>query len=170
MMKWLAVALLGFSGAATALPDGAAALGHLKAMAGEWQGVDERGRKVRIDYSITARGSVLVETWQPDSAGETLTVMHQDGDTVMATHYCAQGNQPRLVLEKGNERQFDFRFRDATNLADADASHLVRLEYILQADGSLDRVEAYRLGGQVETSRLHLIRHDINAAEHADGP
>lgn len=130
----------------------------LSAISGQWQLRSESGRDMHIVYAPTARGSVLVETWQGGTSGETLSVFHRHGDRVMATHYCGQGNQPRLILKDGDDKDFVFEFLDATNLTDPDASHLVRLRFTMNEDGSLDRIETYRGSGEEETTRLHLRR------------
>ncbi len=78
----------------------------------------------------------------------------------MATHYCAQGNQPRLVLTDGDTKDFVFEILDATNLTDPGSSHLVRLRFTINEDGSLERSETYRHSDAQETSRLHLHRID----------
>lgn len=142
----------------------------LSDISGQWQARSESGRDMHIAYAPTARGSVLVETWQGGTSGETLSAFHRDGDRVMATHYCGQGNQPRLILMDGDGKDFVFEFLDATNLTDADASHLVRLRFTMNKDGSLDRIETYRGSGEEETSRLHLSRIDGSDPSIDHGP
>lgn len=131
---------------------------NLSSIGGEWQARTDSGHDLRISYAPTARGTVLVETWQAGTRGETMSMIHRDGDRVMATHYCGQGNQPRLILRKGDENDFVFEYLDASNLANADASHLVRLQFTINKDGTLDRIETYRGAGDEETTRLHLQR------------
>ncbi len=151
------VALLALACAGDAQAAGADALDRLgEAIAGRWTSSVDGAAGVRIDYTAISRGSALTEAWQPGTPGETLSVFHRDGARVLATHYCAQGNQPRLALREG--QGFVFEFVDATNLADASRSHLHRLELVPNADGSLDRIETYREQGRDETSRLHLVR------------
>lgn len=164
--------LIALGAAPSAFADllGAEAFEQMKVVVGQWQGVSEGGRSLRIDYATTARGSVLVETWQPGTKAETLSVMHQDGDQVMATHYCGQGNQPRLVMKSSDGKRFVFEYQDASNLGDPDASHLHRLEFASRADGSLDRIETYRSGAETETSRVHLTRLENVPAEEPNGP
>jgi hypothetical protein len=166
----LALILLGLVQTVSADPSSAQAFEHLKTIVGQWQGLTDSGRSLRIDYATSARGSALVETWQPGVSGETLTVVHLDGGRVMATHYCAQGNQPRLVMNTSDGKRFVFEYLDASNLADPDASHLHRLEFARQADGSLERIETYRSGAQSETSRARLTRLEPVDDKGAHGP
>lgn len=123
---------------------------------GEWQGETANGATLRVDYKTISRGSALVEIWQPGTRAETMTVFHRDGERVLATHYCAQGNQPRLVLQQGGT-EFAFEYLDAANLQ-AGASHLHRLVLAPAADGGLQREETYRGAAGEETSRLRLRR------------
>jgi len=51
-----------------------------------------------------------------------------DGDRLLMTHYCAVGNQPRMVAGPSPDgKTFTFSFLDATNLATPDASHMNHL-------------------------------------------
>jgi hypothetical protein len=51
-----------------------------------------------------------------------------------------------------------FAFQDATNLPDASASHLVRLELALTEAGHLVRTETYLEKGKEDVTRLELAR------------
>lgn len=131
---------------------------RLQAIAGDWTLAGTAGKALRIRYRPMSAGTALVETYGEGSSRETLTVFHVDGATVIATHYCAQGNQPRLRLEATSGKKWSFTFADATNLPDPKASHLVRLELELTAAMHLVRTETYREAGKDEVSRLELVR------------
>ena len=68
----------------------------LKSLVGAWQGRTEAGRTFLVSYRLTANDTVLVETWTMSPTRQSMTVYHMDGDGLIATHYCPQGNQPRL--------------------------------------------------------------------------
>lgn len=125
--------------------------------AGQWRGETGNGTAVRVDYRTISRGTVLVEVWQPGTRAETMTVFHRDGERVLATHYCAQGNQPRLALGGNGGDGFAFDYVDATGLKDG-ASHLHRLVLAPLANGGLQREETYRAASGDESSRLSLRR------------
>jgi hypothetical protein len=117
-MRRLLVFLLFSSAAAGAAPSAAdGARGSLTGLAGSWQAKTAKGSTITLTFRATARGTAIVETYTAGTT-ETLTIFHRDGDSLLATHYCAQGNQPRLSLtEPGTPRLLVFEFRDATNLA-----------------------------------------------------
>jgi len=52
---------------------------------------------------MISANTFLVESFGNPVQGVTETIYHVDGDRLMATHCCAQGNQPRLLLSGFNE-------------------------------------------------------------------
>jgi hypothetical protein len=124
---------------------------ELKALAGDWTGKDETGRPLQINYRLSANASVLVETWTLAPGRESLTLYHRDGATLMATHYCPLGNQPRLVLVSGaSPSRFDFRFTGATNLSSPGAARQDSF-WIERRGNELIRAESYVESGKAET-------------------
>jgi len=103
-------------------PDADKAFKQLTALIGTWKGSSPGGREHTVNYRLTAGDTVLVETWSLSSGRESMTMYHLDGNVLRATHYCPQGNQPRLVLVS-NEDAMHFEFRDGTNLQVPDKSH-----------------------------------------------
>ncbi|MEO6366325.1 MAG: hypothetical protein ABIO38_09815 [Luteimonas sp.] len=103
----------------------ATAFARLSSLVGTWEGTFEDGRPHSVTYRLTAGGTVLVETWTLGAARESLTLYHLDGDALVATHYCPQGNQPRLQLSSTPEspERLAFAFRDGGNLQVKGKSH-----------------------------------------------
>jgi hypothetical protein len=86
----------------------------LKALVGDWQGRTAAGRTFLVSYRLIANDSVLVESWTMSPTRTSMTVYHMDGDALIATHYCPQGNQPRLQYrpEFSSERLTSARVLD----------------------------------------------------------
>ena len=97
-----------------------AALERFAQLAGEWVGKGMHSgmdHEVRIVYKVTAGGSAVVETIDPGSAHEMVTVIHPDGDALLLTHYCMLGNQPHMkAMPKAGDNKVAFEFVKATNL------------------------------------------------------
>jgi hypothetical protein len=74
------------------------------------------GKQNELVFKKMAGGSMLAETMFPGSKHEMLNTYHMDGDTLMVTHYCAQGVQPRMKLVSAENGVFKFEFMDCTNL------------------------------------------------------
>lgn len=133
---------------------------RLSSLVGDWDGRFEDGRPHSVSYRLTANGSVLLETWSLAPGRESLTLYHRDGDDLLATHYCPQGNQPRLRLVKAGEDEFSFEFRDGTNLQVPGRSHQHAIWLKLSGSDSYLRSESYVENGSTP---------DAKAAATADG-
>jgi hypothetical protein len=98
----------------------------LKALAGDWEGKMEGGPTANVTYRVTSAGSVVIETIMPGEPGEMVTLFDPDGSTIVATHYCAAQNQPRMRASglSADGKEIAFKFLDVTNLASPDASHM----------------------------------------------
>jgi hypothetical protein len=59
---------------------------------------------------------------------DMISMFNLDGDRVLLTHYCAAGNQPRMVASASPDgKTITFTFLDVTNLAAPDAGHMTRM-------------------------------------------
>lgn len=129
---------------------------RLEALVGTWRPADNPASPLRIRFWLTAGGTALVESWERAGQPHSLTLYHRDGGTLIATHYCPQGNQPRLVLASAG-REIRFAFRDATDLSKGE-SHLHDLALDLRDSARVIRRETYRSGSTSEESTLTLVR------------
>lgn len=157
------IALLG-SAAAMAAPEqrasepAAAGFAKIKELVGVWRQADKPESPLRIRFSLTAGGTVVVEEWLRGDQPHSLTLYHRDNGRLMATHYCPQGNQPRLALTPANAPSvLRFAFQDATDLDVARESHLTALGFDLSQPGRIVRSETYRRDGVDEQSALLLV-------------
>lgn len=114
---------------------------QIASLEGRWQVAETD--ELEIVFEITARGQTVVERWETTSGLHSMTVYHRDGAKVIATHYCPQGNQPRLETVAGDKDHIAFAFRDITGL-DEGESHAFSLGFTFNEDGSLVRSETYR--------------------------
>jgi hypothetical protein len=143
-------------------PPEPAAFERLRAeLPGRWRGEID-GHPIVVEYRVSSRGSIVLETWMPGTPAETITAYHLDRDRVMLTHYCAQGNQPRLRLVESAGGRYTFTRFDATNVA-PDAGVLAEL--VLEIDGStLARTDIYSRGSQREATTIVFTRTVSTAA------
>src|ERR1043166_8606704 len=72
---------------------GALAFDQLKTLVGEWEGKNSSG-SVKITYTLVSGGTALMERMQPSNEAEMITMYSADGDKIVVTHYCSEGNQP----------------------------------------------------------------------------
>lgn len=102
--------------------DGAAAtFEKMKSLEGTWDVVTPNG-EATINYRVGSAGSIVIEELFPGTDHEMMTVYHMDGDRLVATHYCAAGNQPRFTLApaSGDSEEFRFAFDGGSNMKPGD--------------------------------------------------
>lgn len=87
---------------------------RIAALEGEWQMTDEQGQTHTASvFNVSSGGSVVREIMFPGHEHEMTNLYHMDGRNLVITHYCAAGNQPRMVAREarrtadGTEFVFD---------------------------------------------------------------
>ncbi len=102
----------------------------IKSLVGNWEGffeMDGKKAPATVEMRLTADGSAVMHVMDKDGPHEMVTMIHPDGDRLLATHYCAAHNQPRMALVKApGPNQIAFEFVDGTNIKPGD-THMKRL-------------------------------------------
>lgn len=129
----------------------------LTLLVGQWSGIAPGGHRLRVEYSLHANNSVLMEHWHLRTA-DALTLYHMDGDQLMATHYCPLCNQPRLNLIEQNGSQLHFACVSATNLQNASDEHQHTFEIKLIDEQHFWRSESYIASGKIMTEAINYLR------------
>jgi hypothetical protein len=110
----------------------AAIFTQLKSLVGVWEKEDSKSSGFNISFELTANDTTLIETWNHKGRKHSLTLYHLNGNNLMATHYCPQGNQPRLHLSNDSTpEEISFSYFDATNLENLDDSHQHSLGFVM---------------------------------------
>ena len=134
----LAAAALLLSGAPAAAPaaaappkvDGRAAFEQLKKLEGNWSA---EKASTFLSLRVVSGGSAVLETMT--GADRTKIVMTSiyslDGNELVMTHYCGQGNQPYMKL-KTAAPNLRFEMVRVTNLPDPKASHMSGVTFIVK--------------------------------------
>jgi hypothetical protein len=131
---------------------------QLKSLVGTWENKNSSGHVLKVNYRLTAVGSVLVETWTMSPERESMTLYHMDDQALIATHYCPIGNQPTLQLKSVTGSLFKFEFRSATNLPDSKAAHEHLFEVELLDNNKYRRKETYLENGEAGSDDLVFTR------------
>ena len=110
----------------------ASAFERLKAMEGEW--IDITGAfgtkgAVVATYKVTGAGNTVIESFPVGTPYEMTTVYHRDGTSVVLTHYCSGGTQPRMRAKEVNGNVLDFAFDGGTNIDVATTSHMHNMQW-----------------------------------------
>ena len=132
----------------------------MKSLVGIWKKEGENNSKFKISFELTANDTTLIETWIYEEKKYSLTLYHLNGENLMATHYCPQGNQPRLHLSGSSTlNSVSFTYLDATNLKSIKDSHQHSLGFDLsKSSNRIHRKETYLSKVGEEASELVLVR------------
>jgi hypothetical protein len=99
----------------------------LTSLVGRWEGYYEEGGKqmpATADARMTGDGSAIMHLMGKDTQYEMVTIIHPDGKRLLATHYCAAHNQPRMAMVPSKApNQIAFEFVDGTNIGPGE-SHM----------------------------------------------
>lgn len=104
----------------------------IEALVGRWSGTLPDGSACTTEFKRSAMGSVVVETMFPGEAHEMTNVYHLDGDSLLLTHYCGGGNQPRMRASSTDGQRFEFRFDSITDLRAAKPSYMGEMTLEIQ--------------------------------------
>lgn len=127
----------------------------LSSWEGEWvlEGIDT----LTITFENAGNGHVVMERWQTPRGLHSLTLYHRDADRLITTHYCPQGNQPRLAAHASHSNEIAFEFVDITDL-DEGESHAHTLTFKPAADGSILRTEVYLKPDGTRSTQDYVMR------------
>jgi len=100
---------------------------RMKSLVGAWRGTAE-GQSISVTYALVSNGTALMETLDGGHDATMVTMYTPDGATILATHYCAAGNQPRMrATGSADGKSLDFEFVDVTNVAGSTGEVMRRL-------------------------------------------
>ncbi|MGB0036536.1 MAG: hypothetical protein WBP79_13790 [Candidatus Acidiferrales bacterium] len=128
---WLAAlaVMLVLAGTSNAQTKANPGLERMKSLAGTWQGIRPEGGKFTVVFRVVSNGTAIEESLNGMEEADMVTLYTSDGDRVMVTHFCSAGNQPRMETGAvtGTEKEYDFSFVGASNLASPSAGHMHHL-------------------------------------------
>jgi hypothetical protein len=147
--------------ASAALGSSETAFETFKGFEGKW--AIRSGQKtlsIEMTYEIGSKGSIVTEQF-----GKELSVFYRDGQSLLMTHFCNAGNQPRLRLREDNRPGvFEFQMFDITNLQSPDADHVKRVVYRIIDDRTLDLEIVWKHSKSEESEKYTLTR--LNPEKH----
>jgi hypothetical protein len=134
---------------------------QLRSLAGEWQGTvaaEGRPATTTVEVRVTGGGSALMHVLDKDTPHEMVTMFHPDGKRLLATHYCAARNQPRMAMVKSPApNQIAFEFVDGTNLQPGD-TRMQRLVLTFKDNDHHDETWVAIAGGKENTLTFSYAR------------
>ena len=146
-----------------AAPSAPTPLDRFKGLAGDWVAAEDGEMFHKGDlvarYAVTAAGSAVVETVFPGSPHEMVTVYHADGPDLVLTHYCMEGNAPRMRARNPSGSRYEFAFDGGIGINPRKDRHMnsASLEFVGPDElrSVWTEIEA---GKPVFVAKSHLVR------------
>lgn len=134
--------------------EGSKELQKIKSLVGTWVGEMDHGQgpqKVQIVYCVTAAGSAVMETFNPGTPMEMVTMYHDEKGKLAMTHYCMLGNQPKMRLINASDKQLALDLAEESDI-DKDAPHMNALTIDFLAADSIRHTWGCCQGGDKITN------------------
>lgn len=146
--------------AATPNETQATAMETLGQFEGEWQLVGEDGELgPGSTFEVTSAGSIVREIMFEGHDHEMTNVYHMDGDQLVCTHYCAVGNQPRMVASIDGGNSFAFKTDYVSNLLEAQDHYMGGLKLVLVDDNTLEQHwTTFNMDGEVAYEMTFVMK------------
>ena len=107
-----------------------------------------------MTYEVGSKGSIVTEQFRKE-----LSVIYRDGQSLLMTHFCNGGNQPRLRLKDLNvPGLLEFEMFDMTNLKSPDAAHVQRIIYRVIDDKKFDLEIVWQEGKSRQSEKYALTK------------
>jgi hypothetical protein len=140
----------------------------LKTLAGDWTLKTPDGKTATETYRVVSGNSaIILDQHMPGEEGSMITMFHPDGQKTVATHYCAMGNQPRMVAEASSDtKTIPFKFKDITN-DDGKSGSMRELTIVLIDNDHHNQVWTWQdaKGGQQTETFKYTRTHAPNPGE-----
>lgn len=136
------------------------ALGQIKALEGDWTVVmDGNPDAGAAQFRVSSGGSVVREIMFPGHPHEMTNLYHMDGKSVVVTHYCAAGNQPRMRAASVSPGRIDFAFDSVTNFVGVDKECMGGLTLVIKdKDNVRQEWRSYKNGKLAGSASFDLTR------------
>ena len=92
--------------------DSSAEFDQIQKVLGKWEGTLVRSAQedipITLEYTLISNGTAIVERSIEDGV-EMMTAFVDNGDQLLATHYCGLGNQPKLNATAATDNSVFFK-------------------------------------------------------------
>ncbi len=163
-----ALALGAFAGAQAEVQRGnekrSAEFERLKSLVGLWAGEmpakegEAEAMKMRVEYRLTAGGSVIQETFNGGTPMEMITMYHDTRKGLRLTHYCMLGNQPRMDYTGTRDGTLQFTLSEGSELDQDKDAFMHSLALTIVDDKNIVQGWTMYRDGKAQSQDIHLTR------------
>jgi anion-transporting ArsA/GET3 family ATPase len=137
-----------------------AAFQKLQSLAGNWEGQDEQGKRVKSTFEPIVSDTAVMETLTMPEMHEMLTLYSVDIDSIVLMHYCPANNQPRMRAAPSSIaiKELVFSFQGAGNLPNLALGHEHKLVIQFENQDHITEHWTWRRDGKDTEMVFHLAR------------
>lgn len=122
----------------------------IKSMEGRWQGSSHDGSIQYTEFKVSSAGSAVRETMMPGEEHEMTNMYSLDGNSVVMTHYCASGNQPRMRASAIREGCLDFLSAGVQDLKAKDEVYMGAMRLVFVDEDHIEQHWSAFKDGELE--------------------
>ena len=123
--------------------------GAVAALEGRWQ-LAGPGEASIIEFRTTAAGSAVCEVMFPGSESEMVNMYTLEGNSLVMTHYCAAGNQPRMRASQLLDGRLEFTSIAVSDLASPDEVYMADMTLVILDEDHIEQHWRAVQGGEVD--------------------
>lgn len=135
-------------------------LGALQSLEGRWEGASG-DMQLEHEFHVTSGGSVVRELMFPGTPHEMTNMYSLDGNTIVMTHYCGEGNQPRMRATALEGNRIAFRSEGVSDLGAPDEVYMGEMTLVLVSDDKIEQHWTALAAGAVDHEsvfELHRVK------------
>jgi hypothetical protein len=114
-------------------------LSAVTALEGRWQGPGPDGEPKFTDFAVIAAGTAVREIMLPGEEHEMTNMYSLDGNTLVMTHYCAGGNQPRMRATAVENGRIEFHADGVADLKSKDEVYMGAMTFVFVDDDHVEQ-------------------------------
>jgi len=127
---------------------------QVSALEGRWQGEAAEGPMQVTEFSVTSGGSVVREIMMPGEPYEMTNMYSLDGNSLLMTHYCAIGNQPRMRATSSTDGRMVFESEGVSDLKSSDDLYMGSMTLVIKdADHAEQHWTSFK-NGEVDSEMI----------------
>jgi hypothetical protein len=139
----------------------------LASLEGQWRLEQEDGSlsEAFSAFKVSSAGSVVREIMAVGEPHEMTNLYHMDGDSVVCTHYCATGNQPRMIADGIEEtdrgKSLDFKVDSVSNFTEGQDHYMGGLKLVFIDEDTVEQVwTTFNPDGEVAGQMTFVMKRD----------
>lgn len=111
----------------------------ITSLEGRWKTTDPHAPPQYTEFEVTSAGSAVRETMMPGEESEMINMYSLDGDSLVLTHYCAGGNQPRMRATSVENGRMAFVADGVADLKSEDEVYMGSMTLVIKGPDQIEQ-------------------------------